>query len=215
MLFLTGLNQHLFRLVVHSLSFSRYVFGTTTAVLLDNISKDWTPRGFRISSTAAMDHSEFPVSIALRTLLFRRIVEKYKDLCVVDVGDEILRFVAELVDLLRLAPVLRRKIPCAGGSRTSRSTSWTCFQDVYLAVRLLKVVCQDSCSQRRCYKCLRNSSNRSMVPKMILILGFLILWTMLWVRFLTRLAALSELSEPSGRAHPEFSYIPLSQCKLL
>ena len=26
--------------------------------------------------------------------------------------------------------------------------------------------------------------------------------------------ALSELSEPSGRAHPEFSYIPSSQCKL-
>ena len=24
---------------------------------------------------------------------------------------------------------------------------------------------------------------------------------------------LSELSDPSGRAHPQFSYIPLSQCK--
>ena len=41
MLFLTGLNHHLFRLVVHSLSFRSYVFGTTTAVLLDNKAKDW------------------------------------------------------------------------------------------------------------------------------------------------------------------------------
>ena len=39
-LFLTGLFQHLFRLVVHCLSFRRSVFGTATGVLLDNIARD-------------------------------------------------------------------------------------------------------------------------------------------------------------------------------
>ena len=60
----------------------------------------------------------------------------------------------------------------------------------------------------------RNFSNRSMVPKIILLLGFpdLVDHIASWIS--ARLVALSELSEPSGRAHPEFSYIPLSQCKL-
>ena len=39
--FLSGRFKHLFRLVVHSLCFRRSVFGTTIAVLLDNIAKDW------------------------------------------------------------------------------------------------------------------------------------------------------------------------------
>ena len=43
-----------------------------------------------------------------------------------------------------------------------------------------------------------------MVPKMILRLDFVDLADV----------ALSELSAPSGRAPPEFSYMPLSQCKL-
>ena len=38
-LFLTGLFQHLFRLVVDSLSFRRSVFGIATAVHLDKIAK--------------------------------------------------------------------------------------------------------------------------------------------------------------------------------
>ena len=38
--FLTCLFQHLLRLVVHSLSFRRSVFGPTTAVLLDNIARN-------------------------------------------------------------------------------------------------------------------------------------------------------------------------------
>ena len=60
----------------------------------------------------------------------------------------------------------------------------------------------------------RNFSNRSMVPKMILLLGFVDLVdhiaSSIWVQPVTIL----ELSEPSGRAPPEFPYIPLSQCKL-
>ena len=44
-----------------------------------------------------------PVGIALRTLLFGRVFAKFEDLGVVHVGDQILRFFAELVDLLGLA----------------------------------------------------------------------------------------------------------------
>ena len=38
--FSDGLFQHLFRLVVHSLSFRKSVFGSATTVLLDNIARD-------------------------------------------------------------------------------------------------------------------------------------------------------------------------------
>ena len=57
-------------------------------------------------------------------------------------------------------------------------------------------------------------SNRSMVPKMILLLGFVDLVDLFAGSILARLVALSELSAPSGGAHPEFSNIPLSQYKL-
>ena len=40
-------------------------------------------------------------------LLFGRVFAKLEDLRVVPVGDQILRFFAELVDLLRLAQVLK------------------------------------------------------------------------------------------------------------
>ena len=53
-----------------------------------------------------------------------------------------------------------------------------------------------------------------MVPKMILRLGFVDLVDHIVSSILVRHVALSELSEPSGRAHPVSSYIPLSQCKL-
>ena len=47
------------------------------------------------------------MGIAVRTLQFGRIFAKFEDLGVVQVGDQILRFSAELVDLLRLAQVLK------------------------------------------------------------------------------------------------------------
>ena len=37
---LSGFLKHLLRMVVHSLSFRRSVFGSTTAVLLDDIARD-------------------------------------------------------------------------------------------------------------------------------------------------------------------------------
>ena len=116
----TGLFKHLFRLVAHSLSFRRSVRGSTTTVLLNHISRDWgdvtvvlvelcwTPRGFHISSTTAVDYPYFPAGIAVRTLLFGRIFAEFEDFGVGQVGDQVLRFFAELVDLLRLAQVLKK-----------------------------------------------------------------------------------------------------------
>ena len=122
----------LFRCVVHSLSFRRSVFGTTTAALLDNKARDWgdvavvlrelcwSLRRLHISFTAAMNYPDFPVGIAVKTLLFVGIFAQFEDLCVVHVSEEILRFFAELVDLLRLAQVLIQ-VTIAKHSRTS---SW-------------------------------------------------------------------------------------------
>ena len=53
-----------------------------------------------------------------------------------------------------------------------------------------------------------------MVPKMILRLGFVDLVDHIASSILARRVALPEFCEPSGGAHPKFSYIPLSQCKL-
>ena len=61
---------------------------------------------FIFSSTAAIEYSYFPAGIAVRTLLFGRIFAKFEDLGFVHVGDQVLRFVAKLVDLLRLSQVL-------------------------------------------------------------------------------------------------------------
>ena len=70
-------------------------------------SNRWTSRRLHISSTAAMDYSHFPESIAVRAELFGRIFAKLEDLGVVHLGDQILRFLAELIDLLRLVQVLK------------------------------------------------------------------------------------------------------------
>ena len=61
----------------------------------------------KISSTTAKDNADFPVEIANGALLSGRVFAKLEDLGVVHFGDQILRFFAELVDLLRLAQVLK------------------------------------------------------------------------------------------------------------
>ena len=55
---------------------------------------------------AAMDYSYFPVNIAVKTLLFGRIFAKFEELGVVQVGHQVLRFFAELADLLQLSQIL-------------------------------------------------------------------------------------------------------------
>ena len=118
---LSGLLKHLLRMVVHLLFFRSSTVGSTTSVFLDHVSRDWgdvtvvvvelswTKRRLLISSTAAIDYSHFLVGIAVRTLLSGRIFAKFEDLGVAHVGDQVLRFFAELVDLLRLSQVLNER----------------------------------------------------------------------------------------------------------
>ena len=167
-----------------------------------------------MSFTTAIDYTRFPVGIALRTLLFERIFAKFEDLGIVQVGDQILRFPAEFFCSSASGSCPEGRIPYVCGSRTSRSTSWPCFHVLYPAVQLSKVVCQEFCSQRRSYRFPCNFSNRLMVPKMILRLGFADLVHHIASSILARLVAILELSEPFGKAPPSFSYIQLSQCKL-
>ena len=82
------------------------------------------------------------------------------------------------------------------------------------AARLQKEVLQIFCNPQCCHRFPRTSSNRSMVPKMILRLGFVDLVDRIASSILVRHVAILELSEPFGRAHPEFSHKSLSQCKL-
>ena len=108
---------------------------------------------------------------------------------------------------------LEGRIPCAAGSRTSWPTSCLCSLGFILVPDCRKrySIFYDP---RCCYRFLGSFSSRSMVPKMILRLGFVDLVDHTASSILARRVALPELSEPSGGAHPEFSYIPLSQCKL-
>ena len=55
-----------------------------------------------------MDYAFFPEGIAVKTLLFGRIFAKFEDLGVVQVGDQVLRFLNELLDLLRLPQVMKK-----------------------------------------------------------------------------------------------------------
>ena len=85
---------------------------------------------------------------------------------------------------------------------------------LYPAARLQKEVLLIFCDPRCCYRFPRNFSSRLMVPKMILRLDFADLTDHTSSSILARLVALLEFSENSGRAHPKFSYVQLSQCKL-
>ena len=81
--------------------------------------------------------------------------------------------------------------------------------DLVLACCILLLDCRKRYSRYSVIHCVVTH-----VPKMILRLGFVDLPDHIASLISARLVALSELSEPSGSAHPEFSYIPPSQCKL-
>ena len=142
----------------------------------------------------------------MRTLLFGRNFAKFEDLGVVHVGDKVLRFFAELVDLLRLAQVLKEGFFMLVVLELLGQPLDFVLACCILLLDCRKRYCRLLCGPRCCYRCHRNFSNRSTVPKMILRLGF--------VDLADHIASPMDLSEPSGRAHPEFSYISLSQCKL-
>ena len=224
---LSCLFKHLFRLVVHLLSFRRSVLGSTTAVLLDHVSRDWndvtvvlvalrwTPRRFHISATTAIVFL-FPSWHCNQDIAVWKNFRK-----------------------------VRRSRCCSFRRSSLAILCWTCWSSAsgsspewmilyalwfsnfsinHLTLFSRVVFCcstaergkvpQIFCDPRCCYRFHRYYSNRSMVPKMILRLGFVDLVDHIASSILARLVALSELSEPYGRAHPEFTYIPLSQCKL-
>ena len=149
-----------------------------------------------------MDYSHFQAGIAVRTLLFERIFAKFEDLGVVHVGDQVLRFFAELVNLLRLFQILDERIFILVVLELLDQPLDFVLAFCISAARLQKKVLQLFCGPWCCYRFPRNFSSHLMVPKMILRLGFVDLADHIAISILTRLVALSELSEPSGRARP-------------
>ena len=118
-LFLTCLFQHLFRLVIHFLSFRRSVFGTTTAVLLDIIPRDWSNvvvallelcwslRRSHISSTTAIDYTDFSSKYCTQdNAVWKKLSQSSK---ISVLFKSALNSFSELVDLLRLAQVQKEE----------------------------------------------------------------------------------------------------------
>ena len=174
----------------------------------------WSLRRLKISSTTAIDNADFPEGIAVKTLLFGRIFAKFEDLGVVHIGDQILRFFAELVDFLCLAQVPKEGLLVLMALELFDQLLDLVLACCISAARLQKEVLQIFCGPQCGYKFPRNCSSHLMVPKMISRLGFVDLADHTASSILTKLVALSELNVPSGRARPEFSCILLSQCKL-
>ena len=89
--------KHLFRLVEHHLSFRDTMFWSSTGICRYDKARDWskiaiglleccrTPRVLQISPTIAIHDPDFGKGIAIRTLMFCRILAKFEDLCVVHV----------------------------------------------------------------------------------------------------------------------------------
>ena len=90
---------HLLRLVEHHLSFRDIMFWSSTGILLHDKAKDWskiaiglpeccrTPRVLQISTATAINDPDFGENIAIKTLMFCRILAKFEDLCLVHVGE--------------------------------------------------------------------------------------------------------------------------------
>ena len=105
-------------------------------------------------------------------MLFGRIFAKFEDLGAVHVGDQVFRFLAELVSLLRLSQILNGRIFVLVVLELLDQPL-----DFVLAYCILRIECRKKVLQlfgdpRGGYKFSRNCSNRLMVPKMILRLGF-------------------------------------------
>ena len=213
-LFVTAFLQHLFTFFVVQKS----MFVTATAILLNSIARDWgdvvvvlfelfrSLRRFHISSTTAINNTDFREGIAIGAFLFGRVFAKLKkSRCSFDCSLNLLIFCVWFKSW-------RNDSLCLWFS-TFRSTSWPCFGVLYPAVRLSKGVCQEFCSQRRCSEFPCNSSFRWVGPKMILRLGLVDLVDHCANSLWEQPVAIMELTVLSGRAPPSFSYVPLSQCK--
>ena len=101
---LSGFLKHLLRLEVHLLSFRRSLLSSTSTDCPGRTPLDSAKISYFFHSCNRL--FPLPAGIAVRTLQFGRIFAKFEDLGVVHVGDQVLRFFAELVDLLRQSQVL-------------------------------------------------------------------------------------------------------------
>ena len=113
------------------LSFRRSVLGSTTAVFLDHVSRDWgdvtvvlvdlrwTPRRLHISSTAAKDYSYFQWAVQLGHC-FGRCFAKFDDLGVCSCRRSSLSILCWTCWSSPSVFSPERKIPYACGSQTSR-----------------------------------------------------------------------------------------------
>ena len=181
-LFLTSFLQHLFSLVVHSLAFRSSIFGTATAILLNNIAKDWGDVVVVFSNSSGLCEdfkflpqlqNTMPSSqwYCNRGIAFWNSFRKARRSGCCSFRRSIPAILSWTCWSSASGSSPEGRIPCAGGSRTSRSTFRPRFHVLYPAVRLSKGVCQEFCSQRRCSKFRCNSSIRWVGHKMILRLG--------------------------------------------
>ena len=164
----------------------------------------WTPRRFHVSSTAAISYSHFPAGIAVRILLFGSLFEKFEDLSVVHVGDQVLRFFAELVDLL----------VCLKSWMNDSLYLWFSNFSIHSLTLYSRVVFCCSIAERSTPGILWSTvllqihhyvSNRLMFPKMILRLGFADLVDHIANSISARLVAHSEWSSSEVFTHSAFS----------
>ena len=163
-LLLTCFIQHLFRLVVHSLSFRRSVLGSTTAALLDHISRDWgdftvvlvelrwTLRGFQISSTAAMVYTFISSRHHSHNIVVWKNFRKVRKISVL--FKSAIKSCDSPLNLLSSAfgSSPERMMSYVCGCRTSRSGAWPCSHVLYPAARMQKDVLQILCNPRCCYQ---------------------------------------------------------------
>ena len=153
--------------------------------------------------------------LAIRALLFRRCFAKLEDIGVVHVSDDLLRFLAELVDLLRLFEVLKEGFFVRVVLE---------FLDQLFDIVFTMCILLFNCRERYT----RNSVIHGVAPglpghclirlvghKMFLHPVHVDLVDQFASSILAQPAVLSESSVPFGIAHPSSSCIPLSRCKQL
>ena len=169
----------------------------------------WTSRRLHISSTAAIDYSYFPVGIA-RHCCSEEFSQssKISVLC-----KSAIKSCDALLNLLIFCVCLK-----------SWMNDYLCLWFSNLSINLLTlfsliVFCGSTAERGSSYPVVHGVITDCpltfQIPKMILRLGFVDLVDHVASSIWARLVALSELSAPSGGSFPEFSCIPLSQCKLL
>ena len=96
------LSWHVFRLEQHNLSLRSAMLLSSTGILLNDVGL------LQISSTTAINYSDFNERVAIGALKFRRILTEFEDLCLAHILQLFLRCFTEPVDLLRLTHIFMK-----------------------------------------------------------------------------------------------------------